>query len=181
MSNDPQSSGGGGVQSSAMVEDLFLTDSFLIKGRVAGKYHRLTKMLEDSERHFLTIEDAVMVALRGNDVVRTPRVMVNTKEIVFAHELVDMAGDHMQKSLAQDEKSTRIRAFYSGGIQIELSGRIDPGAYEPSIGIGRRYFVMQDPIVRGLNLDGPSELGMLRNLGYAIVQKTKLSYIYDFS
>jgi len=182
MSPEPHKSSPGN-SCPVLVEDLFLTDSFLIKGRVAGKYHRLTKMLEDSERRFISIEDAVMIALRGNEVVRTPSVMVNVKEIILAHELIDLGGDSAQRSLAQNaaEKPVRIRAFYSGSVQIELAGRIDHGAYEPAKGMGRRYFVMQDPVIRGLKLDGPSELRLLERLPYAIVQKDKLSYIYDFS
>jgi hypothetical protein len=173
------SSGTGAVP--AMVEDLFLTDSFLIKGRVAGKYHRLKKVLEDLDRTFVSIEDAVMISLRGNDVVRTPRVQVNVKEIILAHELVDMAGDDAQRQLAQDDKSVRIRAFYSGGIQIELAGRVAPQAYEPAKGTVQKYFTMRDPVIRGLNLEGPNDLRLLKSLGYAIVQKSKLSYVYDFS
>jgi hypothetical protein len=164
-----------------MVEDVLLTDAFLIKGRFAGKYQRLNRMLEDVERQFVTIEDAVMVSLRGNDVVRTPRVQVNVKEIILAHELVDMAGDTSYRHLAEDDKTNRIRAFYSGGIQLEIAGRIAPQAYEPQKGVGRRFFVMRDPVLRGLNLDSAPELRILRGLDYAIVQKARLSYVYDFS
>jgi hypothetical protein len=172
---DPQ---GGG---STVIEDLFLTDAFLIKGRLVGKYHRLGKVLEDLERTFLTIEDATLISLRGADVVRTPRVQVNVAEIVFAHELVDMGGDGTLRGLATDEKTSRIRAFYRGGVQIELAGRVTPGAYEPSRGPSRRWFVLAEPRIRGLDVQGHPELGILEDLGYAIVQKSKLGYVYDFS
>lgn len=181
MSTEPQSGADAAGSATTMVEDLLLTDSFLIKGRVAGKYHRLKKVLEDFDRTFLTIEDAVMVSLRGNDVVRTPRVQVNTKEIVLAHELVAMAGDDAQRQLAQDDKNVRIRAFYSGGIQLEIAGRVSPLAYEPTRSGGQKYFTIREPMIRGLNLEGPNDLRLLRGLQYAIVQKSKLSYIYDFS
>jgi len=181
MSTEPNGGADGVGVSPAMVEDLFLTDAFLIKGRVAGKYHRLKKVLEDHDRCFLTIEDAMMISLRGNDVVRTPRVQVNIKEIILAHELVDMAGDGVQRQLAQDDKHHRIRAFYAGGIQLELAGRVSTQAYETSRGAGQKYFTILDPVIRGLNLDGPNDLRLLKNLGYAIVQKSKLSYVYDFS
>ena len=181
MSSEPQDHASQPGSAMTMVEDVFLTDAFLIKGRLAGKYQRLTRMLEDISRSFVTIEDAVMISLRGNDVVRTPRVQVNTKEIILAHELVDMAGDATFRQLAEDDKSVRVRAFYGGGIQIEIAGRISPQAYEPSKGGGRKWFVMIDPVLRGLNLDATNELRLLKNLGYAIVQKHKLSYVYDFS
>jgi hypothetical protein len=161
-----------------IVEDLFLTAAFLIKGRLANKYHRLTKVLEDSDRTFLQIEDATMVSLRGGEVIRTPSVLVNRDEIIFAHELVDTAGDYVQKQLASGEKLQRIRAFYSGTVQLELSGKIRPKAYEPT-DAGKWYFIMREPSVRGLSLDH-DELRVLKSLPYVIVRKKKLAYIYDF-
>ena len=43
---------------SVIVEDLFLTDNFLIKGRMPNKYQRLTKVLEDATEGFLHVLDA---------------------------------------------------------------------------------------------------------------------------
>ncbi|MEM7199295.1 MAG: hypothetical protein AAF628_03455 [Planctomycetota bacterium] len=164
-----------------IVEDLFLTEAFLIKGRIARKYQRLTAMLEDTERTYIPIEDATMVSLRGQEVIRTPSVLVNRSEIVFAHELVDTASDQGMKRLANNEKPIRIRAFYSGHVQLELAGMVEPGAYEPQHGGRRWYFVMQKPTIRGLNLDDNPDLAILKDLPYIIVRKSKLAYIYDFS
>jgi hypothetical protein len=119
------------------------------------------------------------VSLRGPEVIRVPRVLVNQGEIVFAHELVDVAGDNAQRQLAANAKSVRIRGFYSGAVQIELAGNVEPGAYEPRRG-RRNYFVMEDLTLRGVAIDHNPELAVLRRLGYAIVRKGKLAYIYDF-
>ena len=164
-----------------IVEDLFLTDTFLIKGRIAKKYQRLSRMLEEVERAFIPIEDATMVSLVGDEVIRTPKVLVAMREIVFAHELVEVAGDEAQRGLAEATKDVQIRAFYNGGVQIELSGLVEAGAYEPQHAAGRSWFIMQKPRLRGLDLDGRAELSILKRLDYAIVRKARLSYIYDFS
>ncbi len=170
----------GAGAAATIVEDLFVTDSFLIKGRIANKYQRLAKMLEGTDRAYLAVEDATLVSLRGPEVIQVPRVMVNQSEIVFAHELVDVAGDNTQRQLASSDKSVRIRGFYSGAVQIELAGNVEPGAYEPRKG-RRNYFVMEELVVRGVAFDQNPELSVLRRLGYAIVRKGKLAYIYDFS
>jgi hypothetical protein len=162
------------------VEDLFLTDVFLIKGRLPNKSKRLTNMLEDHARAFLHVQDATMVALRGSEVIRTPSVMVNIRELVFAHELVEVAGDEIFKRLAHHEKQTRIRAFYNGMVQFELAGAVEPGAYETTGTTGRKFFIMQKPTVRGINLEH-QELAILKKLDYAIVRKDRMSYVYDFS
>lgn len=167
--------------SQVIVEDLFLTDTFLIKGRLARKFQRLAKTLEDSVGGFLHIEDAAMVSLRSHEVIRTPRVLVNPTELILAHEFVDLGSDATYRRLADNHKATRVRAFYNGIVQLELQGRIEPGAYEPSHLSGRRYFAMEAPVLRGLDYEGNPELAILQGLSYAIVRKDKLAYVYDFS
>lgn len=178
--SDPGASPEGAGASTTIIEDLFVTDAFLVKGRLANKFQRLAKMLEDNDRAYFTVEDATLVSLRGNEVIHVPRVLINQTEIVFAHELVDVAGDSAQRKLAARDKPVRIRGFYSGAVQIELAGNVEPGAYEPRNG-RRNYFVMEDLAVRGVAFDQNPELAVLRRLNYAIVRKGKLAYIYDFS
>ena len=166
---------------SVIVEDLFLTDTFLIKGRLANKFQRLAKMLEDTDSGFLQVEDAAMISLRGTDVIHTPRVLINPKELILAHELVDIAGDSTFRQLADNEKPVRIRAFYNGVVQLELSGRIEEKAYLPQDRGGRNYFTMEKPVLRGLRFETNQDLEILKGLGYAIIRKDKLAYVYDFS
>ncbi|MGE3173957.1 MAG: hypothetical protein AB7O97_15130 [Planctomycetota bacterium] len=169
----------GGVDAPVFVEDLFLTDSFLIKGRLPNKTKRLSNLLEDHARTFLTIQDATMVALRSAEVIRTPTVMVNLREIIFAHELLDVAGDEFMRRLAMPNKVVRVRAFYNGAVQFELAGNIEPGAYEQQQLSNRKYFIMQRPLLRGLDLEH-RELSVLKSIEYAIVRKDRMAYVYDF-
>ncbi len=169
-----------GVGGNTVVEDLLLTDAFLIKGRVDGKFARLLKVLETFSHDFLVVSDATMIDLRGGEVIRTPRVHVNMTELLFAHELVDNAGDYFQKTLSADratDKQVKIRAFYHGNVNLELAGRVRPGAYESE----SRFFVMEDCAIRGLSKELSGELGMLESLPYTIVNRRRISYLYDFS
>lgn len=166
--------------SPVFVEDLFLTDVFLVKGRLPNKNKRLSNLLEDYTRTFLQVQDATLVSLRNNEVIRTPSVMVNVGEVIFAHELVEVAGDESMRRLATTGgKQSRIRAFYNGVVQFELAGQIEAGAYESQSLMARKYFIMQKPAVRGLDLAHP-ELALLKNLDYAIVRKDRMAYVYDF-
>jgi len=170
------------VASPVFVEDLFLTDVFLIKGRLANKTKRLSNVLEDNHRQYLQVQDATLVALRNSEVIKTPKVMVNVDELILAHELFDCAGDAAMKSLSagDSEKVNRIRAFYKGAIQFEVAGQIEPGAYEFNKVTGRQYFIMNEPVVRGLDLEHP-ELKILSSIDYAILKKDRMAYVYDFS
>lgn len=163
-----------------VVSDLFLTDSFLIKGMVAGKSTRISKFLDEYRRHFLPIHEATMIDLKSRQRIATPRVFVNLDEIVFAHEFLDTAGDFFQKTIAKDREAVRIRAFYSGGVNVELAGRVRPKAYE-SDDVTKRFFVMEAPQIRGLDLEGDADLAVLKSLPYIVVNKSRLAYIYDFN
>lgn len=178
MNEDPDPSSN--VASPAIVEDLFLTDVFLIKGRLANKTKRLSNVLEDNLRSYLEVQDATLVSLRTNEVIKTPNVMVRVGDLILAHELVDVAGDEMLRRLSADDKSSRIRAFYNGSVQFEVGGQIEPGAYEANELRGRKYFTMSKPVVRGLDLDG-EHLKILKTLDYAILRKDRMAYVYDFS
>ena len=162
------------------VEDVFLTDVFLIKGRLPNKTKRLTNLLEDFGRTFLPVHDATLVSLRTREVIRTATVMVNMREVILAHELVDLAGDETMRRLAAGgDKRSRIRAFYNGSLQFEIAGHVEPSAYESQAAVGRRFFIMQKPLVRGLDLQHP-ELALLKSLDYAILAKDRRAYVYDF-
>jgi hypothetical protein len=176
-----QPSASGNVGNPVFVEDVFLTDVFLIKGRLPNKQKRLTNLLEDYARTFLPVHDATLVALRTKEVIRTGVVMVNVGEVILAHELVDVAGDETLRRLAgASEKKSKIRAFYNGATQFEIAGQIEPGAYEVQPVSSRKYFIMQKPIVRGLDLQHP-ELQLLKSLDYAILKRDRMAYVYDFS
>lgn len=167
------------IAAPVFVEDLFLTDVFMIKGRLANKTKRLSNTLEDFQRNYLQVQDATLVSLRNNEVIKTPTVMVNVEELILAHELFDVAGDDTMRRLAENDKENRIRAFYNGSVQFEIGGKIEPGAYEFNKLTGRKYFIMQSPNVRGLDLDHP-ELKILKTLEYAILRKDRMAYVYDF-
>lgn len=169
----------GASSGGVVVEDLLLTEHFLIKGRIAGKYHRLSKSLQDNQRAYLPVEDAMMVPLRGGDAVRAKAVHVRLEEVLFAHELVDLSSDASQRNLARDQKTQRIRAFFDGRVQIEVTGRIEPGSWEPSQRPVKNWFIIADPVIRGLNLGMHEELQILEDISYAIVPKRRISYVYE--
>jgi hypothetical protein len=177
MSESHEKPDPGEMQTTTVVEDLILTEAFLIKGRVEGKFNRLSKVLQDSERRFIAIRDALMVNLRHGEKITTPRVLVNIDQVILAHELVDAAGDYYQKQIATEKKTVRIRAFCTGFTNLEIAGLIRPGAYESDA----RFFIMEAPVFRGLDHDASADFAILKKLPYAIIQKEKLAYIYDFS
>jgi hypothetical protein len=71
--------------------------------------------------------------------------------------------------------------FFTGHLNIEVGGEVRPGSYEVDDRATRRFFVMRNPQLRGFNSRGNDDLGQVKDLSYLIINKTRLSYIYDFN
>ncbi len=164
-----------------IVSDLLMTDAFLIKGQVEGKYTRLSQLLDEHRKYFIKVRDATLIDLKSRDRIQTPLLHVNIDEILLAHELIETAGDPHAALLTDRIKYQRVRTFYTGNLNVEIAGEVRPGCYEADDRSTRRFFVMRTPELRGMNLDGDRDLGLLKSLEYAILNKSRLSYVYDFN
>lgn len=164
-----------------IVTDLFLTDSFLIKGEVERKYARLSHMLDEHRKYFIKVRNATLVDLNTCDRIQTPLVHVNMDEILLAHEFLDSATDAQQSELYRGQKYNKVRVFFTGHLNVEVGGEVRPGAYECDDRATRRFFVMRNPVLRGFKSHDDKDLDLITKLDYAILNKTRLSYIYDFN
>ena len=164
-----------------IVSDLLLTDAFLIKGTVEDKYTRLSQVLDEHRKFFLKVRDATLIDLKTHERIQTPLLHVNVDEILLAHELLDESGDQYLRALSHDEELHKVRAFYTGEQNLEVSGLVRPGCYEATDRATRRFFVVREPELRGLKTEGDEDLGLLDGLSYAILNKPRLSYLYDFN
>lgn len=166
-----------------LTSDLFLTDAFLIKGTVENKYVRLSKLLDEHQKSFLRIRDVTLVDLNSRERIQTPLLLMNVEEVLLAHEYLDEAGDGTRAELAREQEGQlqKVRVFYTGNLNVELAGQIRPAAYESSDKATRRFFVMRSPKLRGFKHHEDEDLKKLVELPYAILNKQRLSYVYDFN
>ena len=166
-----------------LCSDLFLTDAFLIKGNVENKYTRLSKLLDEHRKYFLRIRDVTLIDLKSKERIHTPLLHMNVDEVLMAHEYLDEAGDLTRRDLAKEQEGTlqRVRVFYTGNLNVEVAGSIRPNAYEISDKATRRFFVMREPKLRGFKDQGDDDLKALLEMPYAILNKERLSYVYDFN
>lgn len=164
-----------------IVSDLLLTDSFLIKGNVENKYTRLSTILDEYRRYFLKVRDATLIDLNSCERITTPLLQVNVDEILLGHEFLDSGGDQHLRELAKNQTLHRVRVFYTGALNVEFGGEVRPGSYEADDRSSRRFFIMRNPVIRGFNDKGDPDLKLLQKMPYAILNKLRLSYIYDFN
>jgi hypothetical protein len=106
---------------------------------------------------------------------------VNLDEILLAHEFLDTASDPRQAELFKDQTCNKVRLFFTGHLNVEVGGEVRAGAYEVDDRATRRFFVMRNPQLRGLNARDDQDLALLLKMSYVIINKTRLSYIYDFN
>jgi hypothetical protein len=163
-----------------IVSDVLLTDSFLIKGNIENKYTRLSQVLDETRRYFVKVRDATLVDLNTCERINTPLLHVNVDEILLAHEFLDSGGDAAARELAKNQATHRVRVFYTGNLNVELGGEVRPSSYEADDRTTRRFFTMRNPVLRGFNDRGDPDLKLLGKLPYAILNKLRLSYVYDF-
>lgn len=164
-----------------IVSDLLLTDSFLIKGEIENKYARLSQILDEHRKYFLRVRNATLIDLGTCDRINTPLLHVNLDEILVAHEYLDSANDQIAAELYRNQKYVRIRAFFTGHLNIEVGGEVRPGCYDVDDQATRRFFVMRRPVLRGFEPKSDKDLKQLTELSYMIVNKARLSYVYDFN
>lgn len=165
----------------SLCSDLFLTDSFLIKGNLENKYTRLSKLLDEHRKYFLRIRDVTLIDLKSCQQIRSPLLHMNVDEVLLAHEFLDEAGDTSRKELAKEQNLQKVRVFFTGNLNIEVAGEIRPIAYEISDKATRRFFVMRNAKLRGFKHRDNDDLRAILEMPYAIVNKERLSYIYDFN
>ena len=142
---------------------------------------RLSQVLDEHRKFFIKVRNATLIDLNTCDRIQTPLLHVNTDEILVAHEFLDQAGDAQLAQLNRDHKLVKVRVFFTGHLNVEVGGECRPGAYEADDRMTRRFFVMRNPAVRGFNAKDDTDLKLLYKLPYVIVNKARLSYVYDFN
>jgi len=164
------------------VKDLFLTESFLIKGHVNTGGRRLSNWLNAQTLPFVEVNDATLIGVAQGDRIVTARAMVRMDEILLAHELIDSAGDEMAAQLSDiDGDRTLVNLYYGGRLPLEVSGKMLRRAYNRRDLGDQEFLVVTDPSIEGLGDKKAREFAVIRQAPYLIVNRTRLAYVFDYS
>jgi len=77
------------METQTVYKDIFLTERFFIKGNVSPINGRLSNFLDSQRRKFIRIQDAIIIDLEEAGQTPVPSILMNTQEILFAHELIE--------------------------------------------------------------------------------------------
>lgn len=164
------------------VKDLFLTESFLIKGLVRNGSQRLSTFLNSGTAPFIEVNDATLIGVTQGDRIVTARAMVHRNEILLAHELIEAAGDSTLKNLAsKDEDRTLVNLYFSGRLPLEVSGKMLKRAYNRKDLGNQKFLVVTEPSIEGLGGKKAREFSVLTKAPYVIVNRDRIAYVFDYT
>jgi len=164
------------------VNDLFLTESFLVKGLVKGGGKRLSNFLNSVTAPFIEVLDATMIGVTQGDRIVTARAMIHRNEILLAHELIESAGDSTLKNLSSaNEERALVNLYFSGRLPLEVSGKMLKRAYNRKDLGDQRFLVVTEPSIEGLGGKKAREFGVLAKAPYLIVNRDRIAYVFDYA
>lgn len=163
-----------------IVNHLFVTARFVVKGSVRTGDLRLSSFLNAVRRPWLQVENVTFSDLASGEKVSAHRAMVRLADVLFAHEFLDLAGDPIRKQLAQAESPDfrMVSSWFRAPARFEMVGRVRREALDPSS--SDEFFVVLEPLLRGGADESARELEALKNLPYAIVQRAQLHAWFEY-
>ncbi len=157
-----------------IISHLFVTDRFLIKGRAITGDRRLSTYLETVRKPWVMIEDVTLIDLATRDRVVVQRGHLRSKDIVLAHELLDITGDQFRKTQGEvgSDDLDLVCCYFRHPIRYELTGRVrkDSTLADESSG----FHVVLNPSLRGFETAGDADLELVTRLPYLIVQRSHI-------
>jgi len=164
----------------AIVNHLFLTQRFLVKGNVRTGELRLSSFLNSVRRPLLDVDNITMIDLERGDRIVARRATVRLADVLLAHEFLDLAGDPLRKRLAQPESSEfrMVSVYFRAPSRLELLGRVRHDVFEPVQ--GDDFFVVMEPLVRGFDEKLAADAEQLKSLTYAIVNRSQIHCYFEY-
>jgi hypothetical protein len=167
------------METQTVYKDVFLTDRYFIKGNVSPINGRLSNFLDSQRRKFIRIQDAIIIDLEEPGQTPVPAILMNTQEILFAHELIESGGDVFRKHHRPDFDLDYVKMVLRGSQGVTLRGKIRPESLDNDT-FGNRFIVLQQPRMDSLHEALQPEIDLLGSMSYLIVNKDKIGYVFKY-
>jgi hypothetical protein len=163
-----------------IVNHVFLTPRFFVKGTVRTGELRLSSFLNSARRPLLQVDSVTFVDFELGDRIVARRATLRLADVLLAYEFLDLAGDPLRKKLSQPEQQDyrMVSAYFRPPSRLEVLGRVRQELLEATP--GDDFFVVMEPLLRGFPDQPVAELDMLKNLPYAIVNRAQLHCFFEY-
>lgn len=164
----------------SIVNHLFVTARFVVKGTARTGDLRLSSFLNAARRPWLPIDHVTFSDLVTGEKIAARRAMLRLADVLFAHEFLDLAGDPVRKKLAQGQAPDfrMVSSYFRPPSRLEMVGRVRRESLDPAG--SDDFFVVVEPLLRGIDEAQKGELEALKNLPYAIVQRSQLHGYFEY-
>ncbi|MSR45777.1 MAG: hypothetical protein EXS13_01700 [Planctomycetes bacterium] len=164
----------------SLVNHLFVTPRFVVKGTVRSGALRLSSFLNAARRPWLTIDEVTFTDLESGEKISARRATLRLADVLFAHEFLDLGGDPVRRKLAQSETPDfrMVSAWFRAPARLEIVGRARREALDPAA--TDDFFVLLEPLLRGIVPSQAAALEPCKNLSYAIVQRSQLHGYFEY-
>ncbi|MBN2491866.1 MAG: hypothetical protein JXQ29_13550 [Planctomycetes bacterium] len=167
------------MNAQTLYKDVFLTERYFIKGNVSPLNGRLSNFLDSQKRRFLRLQDAMITDLEDASQTPVPSLLMNTGEILFAHELIESGGDVFRKHHRPDFDLDYVKMVLRGAQGVTLRGKIRPESLDNDT-FGNSFIVLQQPRMDSLHEALQGEIDLLGSMSYLIVNKAKIGYVFKY-
>jgi hypothetical protein len=163
-----------------IVNHLFLTTQYLVKGEIKSGGKRLSDFLQHFGRPFVPVHNATLYRLDSADQIVTTAAWLRLSDVILAYEFLDLAGDTYRRTIGEHSD----QEFQMAGIQarllpqLEVVGKVRAEALRNPETDG--FFIMRNPVVRGIHRDG-TDFDHLGRLPYAIVHWAQVHCIFPYT
>ena len=168
------------MSTQTVYKDIFLTDRYFIKGNVFPMNGRLTNYLDRQKRRFVDVQNAMIFDLEDASQNPVPSLLLNTDEILFAHELIESGGDIFRKHQSPDFDLDFVKLVLRGPQGVTVRGKIRPESLVDNNTFKKRFLVLQQPRIDALPETLQPEIDLLGSLSYLIVNKEKIGYVFRY-
>lgn len=164
----------------ALTNHLFLTPRFVVKGNARTGDLRLSSFLNSVRRPWLVIDHATLIDTTTQDRIATKQATLRLADVIFAHEYLDLGGDPLRKKLAQTEQHDfrMLSLYFKAPCRLEMLGRVRHDAMDPAQ--GDDFLVVMEPLVRGFAESDSDEVKALKELTYAIVNRSQVHGFFQY-
>jgi hypothetical protein len=160
------------------LNDLLLTEAFLIKGHINTANQRLSTFLNNFARCFLEIDNATVNDYVQDTNFHAPRILMRVEEILMAYELEEIGDEGLRHLAGQDRDYTPVVIQFGGDSRLQLQGRLSRRAMERDSAGHHDFLVVVEPKLTGTK--GKS-LDVFENLPYLIANRSRIAFIRERS
>jgi hypothetical protein len=150
-----------------MRNHVLATESLVVRGLVSPLVERLGDLLRNSPKHFVTVRDAEVRRLPGDEVRSAEIVRVGIRAILWAHEFVALTGDEFRRRHHEREEEHPVILTMDRPEGLTIAGWQSDASSAQDL----PFFVVKKPRAEGATPLSAKHAEIISALPYILVNR----------